>query len=200
MVEEQVAGVILAGGKSSRFGSNKALAQYQGMPMVQRIADRLAPLFSELLLVTNTPQQYAFLGWAMTGDRFPDCGPMAGIHAALSTVSRPAIFACGCDMPLVEPRLVRYLCALAPGWDVVLPRLAEGPEPLYAVYGKNALPAIEENLRQGHRKLGLLFASLKVREVGEEELLTVVPDLGTFHNVNRQHDLAAIAGEERDDG
>lgn len=192
---DEVAGVILAGGKSSRFGSNKALAQYQGMPMVQRIAGCLAPLFSELLLVTNTPEQYEFLGWPMTGDRYAECGPMAGIHAALSTVRQPAIFACGCDMPLVDAGLVRFLCSLAPGWDVVLPRLSEGPEPLYAVYSKKALPVIEENLRRGRRKIGLLFAALKVREVHEDEILTVVPDLTTFHNINRQHDLAAISGQ-----
>lgn len=188
---ENIAGAILAGGKSSRFGSNKALALYQGVPLVQRIARILADIFPETILVTNSPGAFAFLGWPMTGDRFRDCGPLAGIHAALSAATCPAAFVCGCDMPLVQPALVRFLCDRLADNDAVLPWPASGPEPLYAVYSKTALPVIEENLRQGQFRTNRVLDSLRVRRVTEEEILAILPDLGTFCNINRQSDLLA---------
>ena len=189
----QVAGVILAGGKSSRFGSNKALALHQGDALIQTIARRLAALFPETLLITNTPEEYGFLGWPMAKDLYPDCGPLAGIHAALRTVSQPRIFVCGCDMPLVNPDLIRFLCELEGDHDIVLPWLDEGPEPLYAVYSKNALPIIEEQLAKKQYKIGRLFDTLRIRKVTPEEILQVVPDLTNFQNINHQHDLARLA-------
>lgn len=185
----QVAGVILAGGKSSRFGANKALALYQGLPLVQRIANCLAPLFPETLLVTNTPEAYGFLAWPMTQDRFQNCGPLAGIHAALSTISQPAAFVCGCDMPLVHPALVRFLCAQLADNDLVLPWPATGPEPLYALYSTSALPLIEEELVRGQHRINSLHRELRTRRVTESEILKILPDLSTFKNINRQHDL-----------
>jgi len=189
----QVAGVILAGGKSSRFGSNKALALHQGDALIKGITRRLAGLFPETLLVTNTPEDYAFLGWPMAGDQYLNCGPLAGIHAALQAISQPRAFVCGCDMPLVNPALIRFLCELPGDHEVVLPWLPEGPEPLYAVYSQTALPLIEENLAVGQYKLGVLYKKLRIRKVTAEEILQVIPDLTTFQNINHQHDLARLA-------
>ena len=189
----QVAGVILAGGKSSRFGSNKALALHQGDALVEGISRRLAALFPETLLITNTPEEYGFLGWPMAKDLYPGCGPLAGIHAALRTVSQPRIFVCGCDMPLVNPELIRFLCELEGDHDIVLPWLDEGPEPLYAVYSKKALPIIAEQLSKNQYKIGMVFEKLRIRKVTPEEILQIVPDLTTFQNINHQHDLARLA-------
>ena len=192
----QVAGVILAGGKSSRFGSNKALALHQGTALIQTIARRLAGLFPETLLITNTPEAYAFLGWPMTGDHYQNCGPLAGIHAALQAVSQPRAFVCGCDMPLVNPELIRFLCELPGDHEVVLPWLPEGPEPLYAVYSKKILPRIEEQLARNQCKIGMVYEKLRLRKVMAEEILQVLPDLTTFQNINEQQDLARLASLE----
>jgi len=191
-----VAGVILAGGKSSRFGSNKALALHQACPLIQGIAARITPLFSETLLVTNTPELYAFLGWPMAGDLYPGCGPLAGIHAALKTIKSPRAFVCACDMPLIEAKLIRFLAELPDEADLLLPWTGQGPEPLCAIYRKSALPVIEEHLREGKCKLGALYERLSIRRVSEEEILAVVPDLTAFANVNRCHELEALAGKE----
>jgi len=190
---DQVAGVILAGGKSSRFGSNKALALHQGAALIQTITRRLAGLFPETLLITNTPENYAFLGWPMAADHYHNCGPLAGIHAALRTISQPRAFVCGCDMPLVNQDLIRFLCQLPGDHEVVLPWLPEGPEPLYAVYSKKALPIIEKNLALNQCKIGTLYEKLRIRKVTAEEILQILPDLTTFQNINHQHDLARLA-------
>ncbi|MHB1014371.1 MAG: molybdenum cofactor guanylyltransferase [Desulfurivibrionaceae bacterium] len=189
----QVAGVILAGGKSSRFGSNKALALHQGAALIQGIARKLAGLFPETLLVTNTPEDYGFLGWPMVADHYHNCGPLAGIHAALRTVSQPRAFICGCDMPLVNPTLIRFLCELDGDHDMALPWLDEGPEPLYAVYSKNGLAVIEAHLAQKQCKIGTLYEKLRIRKVTAEEILQILPDFTTFQNINHQHDLARLA-------
>lgn len=185
-----IAGVILAGGASSRFGSNKALADCQGEPMIARVAAVLADLFAERLLVTNTPETYRFLGWPMVGDFHQGAGPLAGIQAALATVKAERAMVVACDMPHLSAPLIRFLCRQGPEWDVVLPRLASGREPLHALYHKRCLPVIERHLNEGQRKIWRLFADLSVREVAEPELLGVVPDLSAFHNVNRPEDLA----------
>ena len=189
----QVAGVILAGGKSSRFGSNKALALHQGAALIQGIARKLAGLFPETLLVTNTPADYGFLGWPMVADHYHNCGPLAGIHAALRTVSQPRAFICGCDMPLINPELIRFLCELDGDHDMALPWLDEGPEPLYAVYSKNGLAVIEAHLARKQCKIGTLYEKLRIRKVTAEEILQILPDFTTFQNINHQHDLVRLA-------
>lgn len=188
-------GVILAGGRSTRFGSNKALARLHGKPLIEHIADTLRGLFPSCLLVTNSPDLFEFLDFPSTGDIFQDAGPLAGLHAALRYIAAPKAFVVGCDMPMLDPDLIRFLCRLsaAEGWDAVIPWLERGPEPLYGVYSKNALPIIEKNLRKNQRQLIRTITDLKVRQVSEAEILTVVDDLKTFHNINRLADLFDIA-------
>jgi molybdopterin-guanine dinucleotide biosynthesis protein A len=193
MMIADIAGVLLAGGKSSRFGSNKALAPFRGRPLISHTASLLQRLFGEILLVTNSPAEYAFLGWPMTGDLFPHCGPLAGIHAALHQVASPRIFAVGCDMPLVQEGLVRLLCGEAGEWQAVVPELDLGLEPLCALYGKGCLPAIEENLRQGRRQLHRLFEQVHTKRITEAALRQADPALLSFENINRLPDLEALA-------
>lgn len=186
---DQTTGVILAGGKSKRFGSNKALALVDGQPIIAHAANVLSGLFSSRLLVTNAPELYEFLNWPITGDLVDDAGPLAGIQTALTKIDTPFAFVAACDMPQLNPTLIRYLCSLPGAWDVVLPWTANGPEPLHALYAKTALPIISENLDHGERKLQTVLAGLKVRQVTTNEILTVVPDLESFANINKPGDL-----------
>lgn len=184
-------GVLLAGGQSRRFGSNKALAEVGGSRMIEHPARILAELFAHRLLVTNRPELYAFLGWPTTADLTPGGGPLAGIEAALTRVATPYIFVAGCDMPELNPALITHLYRLAPGFDAVIPVNTKGPEPLHGVYAKSALPTISAALAAGSRKLQAVLASLRLREVTEAEMLAVSPTaLGSFRNINTVNDLA----------
>ncbi len=195
---QDVTGVVLAGGASSRFGSNKALAAYNGITLISHVTATLETLFRQHLLITNTPQTYSFLGWPMGGDQFPGAGPLAGIHAALRTMATPRAFITACDMPLVNAELIRYLCSLPGHWDVVLPVLEEGAEPLYAVYHQQALGEIEAALRAKRRKISSILARLRVRNVSQQEILTIIPDLTPFKNINRTNDLHALSVPSQD--
>jgi molybdopterin-guanine dinucleotide biosynthesis protein A len=183
-------GVLLAGGQSRRFGSNKALARLGDGRLIERPARVLAELFTHRLLITNTPELYEFLGWPMTPDLAPGGGPLAGIEAALSRAATPCIFVAGCDMPHLDRALITHLCSLAPGYDAVIPLTVKGWEPLHGVYAKTALPIISAALAAGTRKLQAVLATLKVRAVEEAELRAVsATALQSFSNINTVNDL-----------
>ena len=186
------AGVILAGGKSRRFGSNKALADIDGCPMIEHGAALLNDLFTERLLVTNTPDYYHFLNWPVTPDIFPGAGPLAGIHAALKKINCSRAFITACDMPLINSRLIQFLCGTPGDWDIIVPWLDRGPEPLYGVYRKSCLEVIENNLLNDQRKIRLIFDQLKIRKVSLDEITPHISDLTTFVNINRLSDLAKL--------
>ncbi len=161
-----MAGVILAGGRSRRFGSNKALALYRGRPLIAHVAWTMTGLFSEKLLVTNQPEQYAFLGWPMTGDLIREAGPLAGIQAALRRIEHKRAFVVACDMPVIDPAVILRLCRYPGDWDVVLPNW----EPLHAVYHRRILAAVDAALARGEGKISCLLASLRVRALNAAEL------------------------------
>lgn len=191
-------GVLLAGGQSLRFGSNKALAELGGGRLIEYPARILAELFSNRLLVTNRPELYAFLDWPTTPDLTPGGGPLAGIEAALSRTVTPYLFVAGCDMPYLDPALIRHLCFLAPGHDAVIPVTGRGLEPLHGVYGRTALPTIAAALAAGSRKLQVVLRQLNIREVAEAEMRAVSANaLQSFRNINTVADLPG-AGIEAD--
>lgn len=183
------AGVILAGGSSSRFGSNKALAMIHDIPLIKHVADVLNSLFDETLLITNTPATYEFLDWQTKPDIFTASGPLAGIHAALDSISSSRAFLVGCDMPFLNKNLIQFICSRPGTWDAVIPRHSVGMEPLHAVYAKSALPLLEETLAKDERRVGAFIEKLDVLWVEEKDILSVVPDLTPFHNINRQQDM-----------
>ena len=188
-----VVGVILAGGQSTRFGRDKAMAMLAGRPLIKHVAATMVSIFASCLLVTNNPENYSFLDLPTTPDLYPGFGPLAGIHAALKRINVSRAFVVGCDMPMIDPVLIRFICGLGKEdeWDVVLPWLERGPEPLFGLYRKTALPLIEKNLKGKIRKIEDALSRLKVRRVSQAEILAVVPDLSSLHNVNWPTDLAA---------
>ena len=189
---DHICGVILAGGNSSRFGSNKALAVIDGQPMIHRIADTMAAIFARQLLSTNEPSLYTFLDWPTVGDHYRECGPLAGIHAALHASPLPEIFLVGCDMPFISPALIRAICA-PENRGIVVPRTARGMEPLFGRYHKNILPALEEALAQGERRLHSFIMARQPSLISEDELRQADPQLVSFKNINHQHELPATA-------
>ena len=177
-------GVILAGGPSSRMGSNKALLPCRDGLFIETVHRQLATIFPELLLVTNTPEQYPLLPCPTVADQIPGIGPLAGIHAALCRSVHEHIFVVACDMPCLNAGLIRYLASLAAGHDVVIPWGEKGSEALHAVYGKGALPAIEAALAAGRRRIVSFFDQVRVRRVGSAELGRLDPAGSAFLNIN----------------
>jgi len=187
-----VAGIILAGGKGKRFGgSQKALRELAGKPLLEWVRERLAPIFPEIILVTNTPELYSFFPGRVVTDLHPHLGPLGGIEAGLLAAREPVNFVTGCDMPFLNQRLIRKMQAFTRDYDVVIPRLGSFIEPLHAFYSQKTLALIQKSLEEGTYKLSnLLAAPLKVYYINEEEIRALDPGGLSFFNVNTPEDLA----------
>lgn len=195
----EACGVILAGGQSSRMGTNKALLELEGEPLIQRLARRFSSWFQQVVVVTNTPEEYAFLGLPMVGDRIPGLGPLGGLEAGLSASRYEYAFFCAVDMPFVSEPLVRQMLALAPGYEIVVPVLGGEFEPMHAVYSKGCLPAISHNLDTRRLRLISIFDAVRRRDLTEEEIRRFGDPRQLFFNCNTPQDLEQArrwAGQE----
>lgn len=183
---------ILAGGRSSRMGTNKALLEVGGAAMLRRSADLLRPLVDDLFIVADDPAPYADLGLPVHPDIHPGCGAVGGLHTALARAAHPLVLCAACDMPHIgRPLLELLLRAATPGDDALLPRVGGRPEPLLAVYGRSALPGFERTIAAGRLRVLDALVGLRVRFLEEPELAAADPGLRSFVNVNTPHELAA---------
>ena len=184
-----VMGIILAGGQSTRLGQNKAFIEIDGQTLVERVARRLYRVVAQIVLVTNSPDEFAFVGLPMTADLIPGVGAAGGLHAGLSAIGTEYGFVVGCDMPFLNVSLMRYLISLREGYDVVIPRLGQYHEPLHAVYSRRCLATIEERVRSGRRRILDVCRDLRVRYVDEIEIDLHDPHHLSFFNINDPQDL-----------
>ena len=191
MTAVRVTGVIQAGGRSTRMGGQpKALLPLGGKRIIERVVDAVASVLDELLVVTNTPERYAFLGLPMVPDEFPDGGALGGIYSGLRAAGGDAAFTVACDMPFLHPAIVRMVVERAGEGDVVIPRTGDQLETMHAVYGKRCLPAMERRLRAGQLKIVGFFADVRVVEIDAARLASHrTPDV-VFMNVNTPDELA----------
>jgi molybdopterin-guanine dinucleotide biosynthesis protein A len=163
-----VTAVLLAGGQSRRMGRDKALLCMEGLPVAQLLAKRLQALTDEVLLSTNNPAAYTFLGLKTISDIHVGGGPLAGLHAALVHTQRPLVLLVACDLPGVPEFLLRRLVECSVGYDAVIPCTSNGRlHPVCAIYNRTCLPAIERNLMRGeHQMLAIFHESLlRVRQL-----------------------------------
>jgi molybdopterin-guanine dinucleotide biosynthesis protein A len=194
------AALVLAGGRSTRFGDrDKAVADLDGTPMIRRVVDRLAPLVDEVVINCRDDQVDA-IGDAFSDapfdpefaiDRDPDEGPMAGIARGLEAVSAAYAVVVACDMPFVDPRVVQYLFERAEGADAAIPRPDEWFQTTQAVYRTEAMaPACRRALDRGDDRIVAPLADLDEVVVDADEI-EAVGSLDTFENVNTPEEFAA---------
>jgi FdhD protein len=192
-----VTAVILAGGRSSRMHSNKALLPYKGGRFIEAIYRLLRSIFPEVILVTNNPEQYEFLPCKKVPDIYEGMGVLAGIHSGLYHSSNPAIFTVACDMPYLMESLIRYMASRADVGGVLIPESPGGLEPLHAVYGKGCLAAIEATLLSGQRRIVSFFDRTNVSKINVEQVAYFDPSFVSFININTPSDYFELRDRER---
>jgi molybdopterin-guanine dinucleotide biosynthesis protein A len=181
--------IILAGGKSSRMGEDKALMRFGDRPLLHRVVDELRPHFEDLVLVTNQVERHMDLpDIRIVTDVHPGEGPLGGIFAGLLASRGRHNLVVGCDMPFLNHLLLDYLWSLRTWGDVVVPITHEALAPICAVYDRQVLPTINEALEAGERRVMGLYPRLKVHYVREDELLPYDPELRSLENLNTPED------------
>jgi molybdenum cofactor guanylyltransferase len=186
---------IQAGGASSRMGEDKALKPFLGRPLIQRVVERLSPIADEMIVTTNRPEEYQFLGTSTSSvqrlrlcpDLKPGRGALGGLYTAVASATQPLVAIVACDMPFASPTLLEAANRLMvqEGADVVIAKTDEGYEPVHAVYRRETcLPAIEAAIDADQWKLIAWFPQVKVRVLSADELKQFDPDGLAFWNVN----------------
>ncbi|MGI6435234.1 MAG: molybdenum cofactor guanylyltransferase [Syntrophomonadaceae bacterium] len=175
---------ILAGGRSSRMGSNKALASLNGVTVLEYILGRLQPRFEEILIVTNEPALFEFYPARVITDIYPRKGPIAGIHAALSSISEKQLFLLSCDMPFIQVKLIFHMLEHSADYDAVVPVVAGRIQPTAAVYQKSCLPLLTDCLENDKLKLTRIFEDLHTLYIEEAVLSSFGPVKEMFFNIN----------------
>jgi molybdopterin-guanine dinucleotide biosynthesis protein A len=186
-----ITGVILAGGKSSRMGQNKALMSFGGKRLVDRVVEVMRSVFDDLLMVTNTPEVYADLGIPMVPDVWPDKGSLGGVYSAIYHVATPYCLVVACDMPFLRAALLRYLMTQIADYDVVVPDVLGELQTLHAIYSKACLQPIEHRLAANRLRIVGFFSEVRVRTVTASELEPYDPELLAFQNLNTPEEFQA---------
>jgi molybdopterin-guanine dinucleotide biosynthesis protein A len=189
-----ISGVILAGGANRRFGGKiKSKIEIGRKTIISRITDTIGDLFSEIIIVTNTPEEFKkFSNYIFTSDHFLNSGPLGGIHSGLIASSKEAIFVFGGDMPFLDKSIIinqiedyaKNPC------DILVPAVGKNIEPLHAIYNLSVGPVLEKYLsgnndfaiRQFIRQMNVRYMVLERNEV----------ILKAFTNVNTPEDKEGI--------
>ena len=182
-------GIVLSGGSSQRMGRNKALMELDGQTLIGRTLDKLSRLCDELIISANDVELYAHLPARVIPDVITGRGALSGIHASLAEMRHERAIVVGCDMPFLSLSLLRFMVAMAPGYDVVVPRLGRYYEPLHAVYGAGCIAPLEQLLAAGPQRIVRLFERVRVREVTEDQVRLFGAEL-SFVNINTPEDWA----------
>lgn len=183
---------IQAGGESRRMGQDKALLPFLGKAMIERVIERVSHLADEVLITTNHPQEYAYLGLALYPDLIPGRGALGGLYTALSAANQPLVAVVACDMPFVSSELLAFERDLLLGdeYDAAIPLTSSGTEPFHAVYRKaKCLPAIEKAIQEDKWRVDAWFNQVRLRLVSSDEAAVHDPHRLAFHNVNTPEDL-----------
>ncbi len=193
IVTAPVRGYVLVGGRSSRFGTDKAFLTWKDRPLAVWAAEQVRAAAGSVTLV-GSPERYAVLGLRVIPDREPGCGPLGGLATALEDSKSAWNLVVACDMPHVRSDFLEFLCreGVSSLADVLLPLDREGrEEPLCAVYSSACRGAVAEAVGRGVRKVTDSFSGLRVRRLGFAEYEQFDPQGILFANLNTPADLAA---------
>lgn len=203
MNAERVTGVVLAGGRSSRFGRDKALLELGGETLLVRAVRTLSGLAGEVLVLGPVERAAQAPGVRAIPDERPGDGPLPALATALREMRGERMIAVATDMPLLNPALLRHLLDRSSGYDVTVPRVGGRTQQLHAVYARSCLPAVEAQLARDDLKIDRFFGAVRTLIVEEDEIAPIDPGFLSFRNINTEADwleLQRIAGVTTDVG
>lgn len=191
--------IVLAGGKSHRMGREKALLPIGDKTIIDIIIDKLKPLFPEIILSTNKPNDFLFLKIKMVEDFYKNAGPLGGIHAGLVESQTEKNLVISCDLPLMETDLINFICNFDTDKKITVCKIGDYIEPTFGVYSKSIVDDLEILLNL-HLQHGLDVKELSVHnlidKVGAEIIdPTYLPFYNddVFYNMNTFEDYLYVS-------
>ena len=189
-----ITGIILSGGKSSRMGENKSLLKIGNKTIIERIVELMKDIFSENIIITNTPDEYKFLQLPLYEDIYKWKGPLAGIHSGLTYSKTEKNFVISCDTPLMTKEMIQYIVNFQTRKPIVFCRAAGYRQPLIGVYKKQIIIEIEKFLSDNDETTDKSFhhflKKVNAEIIDPQDLLFYKDEL--FFNVNSPDDYTTI--------
>jgi molybdopterin-guanine dinucleotide biosynthesis protein A len=180
---------IVAGGAASRFGGrDKSLLPVGNRSILGRQLAVLRPLTDRILVVANNPERFSHLAVPAVRDLVPGAAALGGIYTALSAATTNAVLVVACDLPFLTGRFLEHLVQAADGFDLTIPRSADGPQPMCAMYSRACLEPIRTRIAAATLRVQDLAAEVRTREIGPPEIDAYDPDGLLFFNVNTPAD------------
>jgi molybdenum cofactor guanylyltransferase len=192
-----LAAFILAGGRSTRMGADKAFVLLDGRTLLARALDLARSLTSDVRIVGDLNRFAAFA--PVVEDQFPGCGPLAGIHAALRSSQADLNLILAVDTPFLTPALLEYIIGRAKNSDramATVPRTAQGWQPLCAIYRREFAFIAEKALGAGRYRIDVLFEVVRTQAIAEPELQSAGFSSDLFLNLNTPHDVIEAARDQ----
>ncbi len=186
---DDVAAFVLAGGRSSRMGRDKAFLELEGRTLLERTLEVLRWLTDDVRIV-GPKGKFASYGTVIE-DKYRDRGPLAGIHAALAATQRELNLIVSVDTPFLDPEFLRFLVEKSREAQtlVSLARVGERLQTLCAVYRRGFAPYAEQALERGDNKIENAIGSLTISLISEDDLRKFAFDPTMFQNLNTPDDL-----------
>ena len=181
--------IIMAGGDSSRMGTDKASLLFDGQTLLQSVIAAMQQLFPQVVVSVRQPR--AGIDLPQVCDEVPDGGPLAGLAACLGQITTPWAFMVACDMPFVVPEVVELLAGYRLKHQAVVPVVHGHPQPLAAFYAASCLAPLRASLAAQQKGLRGILKQLDVRYVGEAEMLEADPHLRSFFDLDTPQDVEA---------
>ena len=187
-------GIILAGGKSRRMGENKAFIDVGGVPLFERVYRVFKEIFTEIIVVANDAGLFEGYEARLQKDILLNKGPLGGLYTGLFYSSNYHAFCTACDMPFLNPRLIKYMVEERGEYDVIVPKTPDGLHPLHAIYSKKCLSPMRQLLDRDDLRIVNFFHRVRVRYIDETEIRKVDPHMRSFINVNTEEEMETVRG------
>lgn len=190
-LETDITGVLLAGGKSRRMGKDKRNLILQGETLFDRALDVLVETFKEVMVVLGAddfPVKYDKV--RVVNDLIPNRAAAGGLYTALYYAWTPRVFVVACDMPFLNPEVIRYMASHSLDADITLAELAHGLQTMHAVYSKSCQPHLELMVKSENLRVQSLLdvSSLQIRKIPESDIFPIDKHLRSFMNLNSPAD------------
>jgi molybdopterin-guanine dinucleotide biosynthesis protein A len=183
-ISHKVSAIVLAGGKSSRLGRDKALEKiHSSSSIIHTIIEKLQAISDDVIIVAND-DKYASFTVKVTSDIYLNKGPLAGLHSGLLAAKHSYALVVACDMPFLNVKLLNYMVNLPLNYDALVPKIEGLLEPLHAIYSRECIEPIEKMLKSHRFSMLDLFGIVAIQYLFQDTITLFDPQYRSFFNIN----------------